>query len=296
MNPNPTSPRMKKPPRVLVTLIALFVVAIAVVMMLASTLEPQSVVAQGNGPTPTPTRTPEPTPAIAISGPVQSGLSLRTYGFNSQGAGAYTITTRIPSLPPPTKADAKDLAALIDAAEGEDVADKIMAPPGSAPGYVEAKPYTDPNAPFYPQATQAPRHDSITWNPVIMSEVFTADENQRMGLYRQLFSSAGGFNTAEKVWRRQWYEPDHLDKDQDASGDVTPDDIHYAAVMQEYTYGLISNERLDRTPDPVYASPGGGTFIFPVGQRASELFDANGNWAPTGPGAQRGYEIGRAHV
>ena len=292
MNPNPTSPRMKKPPRAFITLVALFVVAIAAVMMLASTLEPQSVVAQGTGPTSTPTRTPEPTPAIATSGPVQSGLSVRTYGFNSQGAGDYAVANRIPATPPPVVLPKhKEQAALIDAAEGEDIADKVMAPPGSAPGYVEDKPYTDPNAPFYPQATQAPRHDSLTWNPVIMSEVFTADENQRMGLYRQLFSSAGGFNTAEKVWRRQWYEPDHLDKDQDASGDVTPDDIHYAAVMQEYTYGLISNERLDRTPDPVYASPGGGTFIFPVGQRASELFDANNNWAPTGPGAQRGYGL-----
>jgi len=48
----------------------------------------------------------------------------------------------------------------------------------------EVQPYTDPLAIFNPQLPQAPRKDSVTWNPLFMSETETQDENWYKGLYR----------------------------------------------------------------------------------------------------------------
>ncbi len=271
----------------LVTLSLLAALALAGFVALSSAQGASSALA------PQLTGTPTATPAYATSGPVSTGLSLRTYGYLYQGAGDYTVITRTllsPSSPLPARKDAGELE------EKQEVIDQAL--PAVAPGYVEDKPYTDVEGPFYPQHPQAPRHDSITWNPAIMSEVYTLDENQRAGLYRRLFATGSGINIAEKVWRRHWYEPDHLDKDQDASGDLSPADIHYPAIMQEYTYGLIGNEplRTDGRPGPlpIYARPGGGTFIFPIGQRASELLDANGafpNNPASLPGSQRAFGL-----
>ena len=239
------------------------------------------------------TGTPNPTPAYATSGPVSSGFAIRTFGYLSQGAGDYTVITRTLLAPTTGAALQKENREL---EEKQEVIDQ--AAPPVAPGYVEDKPYSDVEGPFNPQHAQAPRHDSITWNPAIMSELYTLDENQRAGLYRRLFATGGGLNIAEKVWRRHWYEPDHLDKDQDASGDLSASDVHYPAIMQEYTYGLIGNQDLrpDGRPQPlpIYARPGGGTFIFPIGQRPSELVDAQGN-VPADPnslsGSQRAFGL-----
>ncbi|MCW5849825.1 MAG: hypothetical protein KIT87_07055 [Anaerolineae bacterium] len=271
----------------LVTLSLMAALALAGFVALSSAQGASSVAA------PQLTGTPSPTPAYATSGPVSSGLSLRTYGYLYQGAGDYTVITRSltsPTSPLPGFQGKRELE------ERQEVIDQAL--PAVAPGYVEDKPYTDVEAPFNPQHPQAPRHDSITWNPAIMSEVYTPDENERAGLYRRLFATGSGINIAEKVWRRHWYEPDHLDKDQDASGDLSPSDIHYPAIMQEYTYGLIGNEPLrpDGRPGPlpIFARPGGGTFIFPIGQRASELLDANGNFPSNPaslPGSQRAFGL-----
>ena len=62
---------------------------------------------------------------------------------------------------------------------------------------VEVQPYTDTFAIFNPQLPQAPRKDSITWNPLFMSETETRDENWYKGLYLRLI--AGGNNASEKV-------------------------------------------------------------------------------------------------
>ncbi|MDD3043713.1 MAG: hypothetical protein PHW56_12410, partial [Methanosarcinaceae archaeon] len=51
---------------------------------------------------------------------------------------------------------------------GEGPGDQSMCDPDN-PGFKpENPPYTDPEAPFYPQAEQAPRKDFVTFNPAIM--------------------------------------------------------------------------------------------------------------------------------
>ena len=141
----------------------------------------------------------------------------------------------------------------------------------------EDKPYTDPNAPFDPQNPQAPR-DSVTWNPAIMSELYTPDENGRRGLYN-LIKSGYNLDAAEKVFSRLWYECDHLDKDQDANGSLTAGDIHYPAIMQEYTYQFIGAGAADTYPRPLPAVPGISSWVFPVGMRAADLFGLDNNVA-----------------
>ena len=141
----------------------------------------------------------------------------------------------------------------------------------------EDKPYTDPNAPFDPQHAQAPR-DSVTWNPAIMSELYTPDENGRRGLYN-LIKSGTSIDAAEKVFSRLWYECDRLDKDQDVSGDLTTGDIHYPAIMQEWTYQFIGPGPADTYPRPLPAEPGRSAWVFPVGMRAADLFGLDGTIA-----------------
>ncbi|HID87514.1 MAG TPA: hypothetical protein EYP55_09090, partial [Anaerolineae bacterium] len=106
----------------------------------------------------------------------------------------------------------------------------------------EDQPYTDTVAIFNPQRPQAPQKDSITWNPLFMSETETEDENQRQGLYVRLIAS--DINASEKVWFRMWYEPEHWDKDLDGDGEFDRDpstgeptdvDEWYPAIMQEFT-------------------------------------------------------------
>jgi hypothetical protein len=87
---------------------------------------------------------------------------------------------------------------------------------------VEDLPYTDAIAPFDPQHPQAPVKDSITFNPVYLSETESNDE-----LLGQPGLPAGPYDdrikhsavdAEEKVHLRQWYEPWHWDKDVDADG------------------------------------------------------------------------------
>ena len=66
----------------------------------------------------------------------------------------------------------------------------------------EQAPYTDPEAPFYPQSDQSPRKDFVTFNPAIM------DHNQ--GYPELIFLDPSNGNTVqrpqEKVFKRMWYE------------------------------------------------------------------------------------------
>ncbi len=179
-------------------------------------------------------------------------------------------------------------------------------PPGEPPGNMgagsgvvtdentgllaEDQPYTDALAIFNPQLPQAPRKDSITWNPLFMSETETLDENQAKGLYVELFGT--GINVSEKVWFRMWYEPEHWDKDLNANGEFDRDPITgepqapvnptftnidewYPAIMQEFTYLLMQPGPLANEPKPTYGQVGPSTrtsFVFPVGMRATDLF------------------------
>jgi hypothetical protein len=66
----------------------------------------------------------------------------------------------------------------------------------------EQAPYTDPEAPFYPQSRQSPRKDFVTFNPAIM------DHNQ--GWPELIFLDPANGNTVqrpqEKTFKRMWYE------------------------------------------------------------------------------------------
>ncbi|MCW5848648.1 MAG: hypothetical protein KIT87_00930 [Anaerolineae bacterium] len=215
--------------------------------------------------------------------------TLRVYGRGYYGAGADNIVDPGAGL----------TAQIADPATG---------------AVPEDAPYTDLAGVFHPQHPQAPRMDSVTWNPAYMAEGFTFDENQRRGLYNQMF--ANGINIAEKVWHRIWYEPEHWDKDINADNRLTRDpltgrprdprlqnglpvwldDIWYPAIQQEFTYTLLENQepvpRGSAKPEPVFGRAGTVQFVFPVGMRASDLFDANGqlDTSDTGNGG-RGYGL-----
>ena len=179
-------------------------------------------------------------------------------------------------------------------------------PPGEPPGNMgagsgvvtdentgllaEDQPYTEPLSVFNPQLPQAPRKDSITWNPLFMSETETRDENWQRGLYQKLVAS--GINVSEKVWFRMWYEPEHWDKDLNFSGALdrddqgrpeapvnpTPTNIDewYPAVMQEFTYLLMELRPLADKAEPTYGEAGATSIVFPVGMREEDRFDPYG--------------------
>ena len=66
----------------------------------------------------------------------------------------------------------------------------------------EQAPYTDPEAPFYPQSKQSPRKDFVSFNPAIMDhnqgwpELIYLDPNNSNNIQRP----------QEKVFKRMWYE------------------------------------------------------------------------------------------
>lgn len=159
----------------------------------------------------------------------------------------------------------------------------------------EDPPYTKAEDIFNPQLAQAPVKDSVTWNPVFMSEFETTeDPNGAVGLYNQIY--AGSRNATEKVFFRMWYEPWHWDKDWNANGtlDLIPElqipytltkgikyDEWYPAIMQEFTYMLLEAKTVAEEPlplaGPVDRSQGGVSFVFPVGIEGFPAPDPAGN-------------------
>ena len=149
---------------------------------------------------------------------------------------------------------------------------------------VEDQPYTDTLAIFNPQLPQAPRKDSITWNPLFMSESETPDENSARGLYHRLIAS--GINASEKVWFRMWYEPEHWDKDLNRNSKLDRTstgepiggvyDEWYPAIMQEFTYLLMELRPLASKPEPTYGVAGQTQFVFQVGMRWGDISDPYG--------------------
>ena len=169
----------------------------------------------------------------------------------------------------------------------------------------ETQPYTDPLSIFNPQLPQAPRKDSITWNPLWMSNLQTFDENWAKWLYGKI--EATGLDASEKVWFRMWYEPEHWDKDLNASGDLDRDasgqpmapvnptstsiDEWYPAIMQEFTYMLMENRLISNKPEPMAGQAGTVSFVFPVGMRATDLFTDTGVVDTTSANALYGYGL-----
>jgi hypothetical protein len=161
---------------------------------------------------------------------------------------------------------------------------------GAAP---EDPPYTNPSGPFLPQLNEAPRKDSVTWNPAWMNEFEPGDTDEldAANLYRDIRGS--GRDLAEKVWFRMWYEPEHWDKDIDGNsiftrsattGDpvapVNPTftniDEWYPSIMQEFTYLLVDPIADQPASGVVGTAQGPAQFVFPVGIREEDLNDTRG--------------------
>lgn len=127
-------------------------------------------------------------------------------------------------------------------------------------GYpVEVLPYSDPWAPFNPDLPEAPRKDSLTFNPVYMSRDNSFDDPLR-GLYGQI--ALEGQDAREKAFLRMWYEPQYYDKIR-----ITGSSIYsFPAVMQEFTYML-----LDTNDQPTHGRPGATNIVFPMATSADGL-------------------------
>ena len=164
--------------------------------------------------------------------------------------------------------------------------------------YPENWPYTEPNAPFYPQHEQAPRKDFITFNPAIMEHNDGYDGLTFYNCPSDTHPEVQQGN--EKVFKRMWYEKewfkDHstaagygdncytvvIDKWNDETGweydrtmcledwNAMPDwkkaedklrirvhnndptindsnvDIYGPAIIQEFTYMFVDEERMPR--------------------------------------------------
>jgi len=115
------------------------------------------------------------------SGPyfVDRDGSLRLYGFLNKGPGNYS------AMDPDT-------------------------------GYAQENPaYTDPIAPFLPQADQAPEKDFVTFNPIIMYHNDPDWNND--GVTDTVFADMiknDYYDASEKVFKRMWYEPIEWYKDE----------------------------------------------------------------------------------
>jgi len=166
----------------------------------------------------------------------------------------------------------------------------------------EDPPYTHTLSIFNPQLPQAPRKDSITWNPLWMSNQETEDENWAEHQGERLYGKikATGSDASEKVWFRMWYEPEHWDKDVNANsrfdrnpvtGEPTSIDEWYPAVMQEFTYMLMESDVIASEPKPTEGQVGTVSFVFPVGMRATDLFTGTGD-VDMGPSSENAYGYG----
>jgi len=151
---------------------------------------------------------------------------------------------------------------------------------------VEVKPYTDPLAPFNPDLPQAPRKDSLTFNPAYLNEYIHGNE-PLTSLYRQI--SIREQNAYEKVFLRMWYEPEYLDKilTADPVSPFTPTAVYtFPAVMQEFTYMY-----LDTADQPASAQPKSSQFAFPMATKADQLPQPPFGTTPSSDVAKFGWGI-----
>lgn len=139
--------------------------------------------------------------------------------------------------------------------------------PGDMGICVDVPPYTDPIAIFNPQRCQAPRKDSITFDPAYMDEYYHGDE-PLSDLYKKI--SIEERDAREKVFFRLWYEPDHWDKDKNNDGDRDSDEC-YPAVMEEFTYIYLNT-----ADQPSHGQPATSRFAFPIATSWTELWNSFG--------------------
>ena len=136
------------------------------------------------------------------------------------------VTTIIPekvgAVPPPPSEGIEVPTLRVYGNASEGAGDTSVDDPITS-SVIEDLPYTDAIAPFNPQHPQAPVKDSITFNPVYLSETLSNDEllgepPLPAGPYDDRIKR-GGQDAEEKIYLRQWYEPWHWDKDVDGDGE-----------------------------------------------------------------------------
>ena len=160
----------------------------------------------------------------------------------------------------------------------------------------ENPPYTDPMAPFLPQAEQAPEKDFVTFNPILMYH--NDDDWDNNGAKDDVYKTSIRNNygdASEKIFKRMWYEPTEWYKDELHFGefdlllsdgstitaselkenpeallnlylsgvtivpyndDEKKADLYAPSIKQEFTYMMLDSEGC---PQPAFAPTGGGS-------------------------------------
>jgi len=128
----------------------------------------------------------------------------------------------------------------------------------------ENPPYTDPIAPFYPQAKQAPDKDFVTFNPAIMDANQAPPDSDDLYDELDFVECDGGIVQIpkEKVFKRMWYEKEWFkDADKDGRWDVViekPDGTYVTtlhldeeeAIHEQFTLGNRIREWNSPGPNP----------------------------------------------
>ena len=109
----------------------------------------------------------------------------------------------------------------------------------------ENKPYTDPVAPFFPQAGEAPRKDHVTFDPIIMLHNDNDFDNNGVidNVYSRIFIRDANIQTpAEKLFKRMWYEKEWFkDEDKDGEWDVIVEDKNGTKVTKDKNGNSLEN-------------------------------------------------------
>ena len=146
----------------------------------------------------------------------KGNCTLRVYGRLNEGAGDFDVTDPVSGLHP------------------------------------ENPPYTDPEAPFYPQAGQSPRKDFITFDPIIMYHNDNDWDNDGVTdtVYADCIkdgSNPTAYDASEKIFKRMWYEPTEWFKDENGNGILDlvlikgDDKIGWVPAGSELMHDLIKN-------------------------------------------------------
>ncbi|MSP13623.1 MAG: hypothetical protein EXR62_11795 [Chloroflexi bacterium] len=179
--------------------------------------------------------------------PAESGkkykddTGVRLYGSKNQGAGFFRRTTD-------NQAVGTDTVQITNTT--------ITRP-------VEVPRYRDAWAPFNPQLIEAPRSDSMTFNPALLGR---NDDP----LFPGEFRAPSEPNLLEKTFFRQYYAPEYLHLVRssiiDSAGAITLTSVYtFPAVVQEFTYMYVNTSL-----EPAHAPPG-STFALPMATGSNEL-------------------------
>jgi hypothetical protein len=97
-----------------------------------------------------------------------------------------------------------------------------------------AYPYTDPEAPFDPLNSEAPKKDFMTFNPALLNDRIVVNN----------------VDSLQKVFARQWFVPEYMEP----TGDVWADQalVQSEDIVTEYTYMFV-----DKNYEPIEATPTG---------------------------------------